>query len=63
MKEMLVSVLMPVFNANPRFLEESVESILSQTYSEIELIVILDPNDHREDYTFAVLDQFRDDHT
>ncbi len=62
MKEMLVSVLMPVFNANPRFLEESVESILSQTYSEIELIVILDPNDHREDYTFAVLDQFRDDH-
>jgi glycosyltransferase involved in cell wall biosynthesis len=40
-----------------------VESILSQTYSEIELIVILDPYDPDVDCSnFAVLERFQDDH-
>lgn len=63
MREALVSVLMPVFKANPHFLEQSVESILSQTYSEIELIIIIDPYNSDVDYpTFGVLEQFEDDH-
>ncbi|MFB0562627.1 MAG: glycosyltransferase [Candidatus Lokiarchaeia archaeon] len=61
--EKLISVLMPVFKANPQFLEQSVESILSQTHSEIELIIILDPYDHQTDHsTLEVLELFRDDH-
>ncbi len=38
----LVSVIMSVYNEQPRWLEESICSILEQTYSNIEFIIVLD---------------------
>ena len=37
-----ISVLMPVYNTNPIFLKESIDSILSQTYPNFELIIVND---------------------
>ena len=39
MKEPLVSVVMPSFNDRCEFLKESIESILNQTYKNLELII------------------------
>lgn len=63
MTKELVSVILPVFKANPNFLEQSVQSILSQTYDEIELVIVLDRcNSSVDNSAFAVLEQFHDDH-
>ena len=35
----LLTVLMPVYNAD-KFLDESINSILSQTYSDFELLIL-----------------------
>ena len=44
-----VSVLMSVYNTNARYLRKSIESILQQTYSHFEFIIVLDcPNDKSE---------------
>lgn len=37
-----VSVLMPVFNTNERFLREAIESVLQQTYHDFEFLIIND---------------------
>ena len=37
----LLTVLMPVYNAD-KFLDESINSILSQTYSDFELLILDD---------------------
>jgi len=59
----LGSVILPVFKAVPDFLEQSVQSILSQTYDEIELVVAFDKyNSNVDDSAFAVLEKFKDDH-
>ncbi len=50
----LVSVIMPVYNGE-RYLAQAVESILSQSYSHFELIII---NDGSTDSTPAILSQF-----
>ncbi|MCB4742672.1 MAG: glycosyltransferase [Sulfurovum sp.] len=45
MKNNLISVIMSVYNEDPRWLREAVESILNQTYKELEFIIIMDnPN-------------------
>jgi glycosyltransferase involved in cell wall biosynthesis len=54
---------MPVFKANPEFLNQSLESIISQSLDEIELLVILDrSNTKNDDSVLSVIDQFLDDH-
>jgi glycosyltransferase involved in cell wall biosynthesis len=59
----LVSVILPVLKAVPDFLEQSVQSILSQTYDEIELVVVFDKsNSYVDAPALAVLEQFKDDH-
>lgn len=59
----LVSVILPVFKANPDFLEQSIRSILSQTYDEIELVTVFDKcNPDVDNPSFAVLEQLHDDH-
>jgi glycosyltransferase involved in cell wall biosynthesis len=59
----LVSVILPVFKAVPDFLKQSVQSILSQTYDEIELVIVFDKsNSYVDAAALAVLEQFKDDH-
>jgi glycosyltransferase involved in cell wall biosynthesis len=58
----LGSVILPGFKAVPDFLEQSVQSILSQTYDEIELLVVDKYNFNVDDSAFAVLEKFKDDH-
>lgn len=53
----VVSVLVPAFNS-ARFLRESVESVLSQTFSDLELIVV---DDGSVDETVSILEEYRSD--
>jgi glycosyltransferase involved in cell wall biosynthesis len=57
MKKPFVTVVMSVFNGD-KYLEESVESILNQTYKEFEFIII---NDGSTDKTSKILNQYQDD--
>jgi glycosyltransferase involved in cell wall biosynthesis len=49
-----ISVLMPVYNAQP-YLEKSVESILNQSFTDFEFIII---NDGSTDGSLAILQQY-----
>jgi glycosyltransferase involved in cell wall biosynthesis len=51
----LVSVIMPAFNAEP-YLEDAARSVLGQTYSQLELIIV---NDGSTDGTGAVAEHIR----
>ena len=55
----LVSVLMPVYNSK-NYIEESINSILSQTYKNIEIILI---NDGCNDGTEIILKAFSKSHS
>lgn len=52
----LISVLLPVYNG-AAYLEDAIQSILSQTYDNFELIII---NDGSTDETVAVIQKFND---
>lgn len=54
MNDNLVSVIMPVFTAE-KYVDEAIESVLSQTYRNIEVICI---NDKSTDNSLAVLKSF-----
>ena len=51
----LVSVIMPVYNAE-RYLEETLDSVLSQTYDEIEIICV---DDMSSDGSRDILEKYR----
>lgn len=51
---MLVSVIMPAFNSQ-KFIHSSIESVLSQTYQNLELIVI---DDYSSDFTESIVKSF-----
>ncbi|MBI9064269.1 MAG: glycosyltransferase family 2 protein [Marinilabiliaceae bacterium] len=51
-----VSVVMPVYNG-AEFLEESIQSILEQTFDDFELIII---NDGSTDHSASVINSFKD---
>ena len=57
MRDDLVSVIMPVFNAE-RFISRSIESVLSQTYENLELIVV---DDCSTDRSLEIVRSFKDD--
>ena len=42
MKKPIVSIIMPVYNSNKLRLTESIQSVLGQTYTDFELIIIND---------------------
>ena len=50
-KKILISVIIPTYN-NGKFLDKCIESILSQTYCEFELLII---NDGSTDNTIDIL--------
>lgn len=52
----LVSVVMPVYNGE-KYLKESIESILNQTYKNIEFIII---DDCSTDSSFKIIQNFKD---
>ena len=54
MNSNLVSVIIPVFNAE-RYVEEAINSVLSQTYKNIELICV---NDKSIDRSLSILESF-----
>ena len=56
MKHTLVSVLMPVFNGE-KYLRESIQSVLTQTYPTFELIIV---NDNSTDGTEQIIHSFKD---
>ena len=51
----LVTVLMPSYNASD-FLSEAVESVLNQTYTDFEFLII---NDGSTDNTAEILNEFQ----
>ena len=53
----LVSIIIPVFNSE-KFLKESLESVLNQTYKEIEVIAV---NDGSTDKSEQILEEFSND--
>jgi glycosyltransferase involved in cell wall biosynthesis len=57
MKDPLVTVLMPVFNAE-RFLRRAIESVLAQTFTDFELLII---NDGSTDQSVSIIQSFQDE--
>ena len=51
---LLISVVLPVFNGE-KFLSKSIESVLNQTYQNIELIIV---NDNSNDNTLNIANQY-----
>jgi len=54
-KSNLVSVVLPVYN-HGKYLRESIESVLSQSYTDLELIIV---NDGSTDSTLSVLSDYK----
>ncbi len=44
----LISVIMPVYNVNPKYLREAIDSVLNQTYSNFELCIADDASTSKE---------------
>jgi glycosyltransferase involved in cell wall biosynthesis len=53
----LVSVIMPAYNAE-KYIGEAIESVISQTYKKLELIVV---NDGSTDKTLSIIKQYNDE--
>ena len=53
-----VSVLTPLYNTNPHFLREMIKSMLNQTFSDFEFIILNDSPDNRE--LADVVGEFKD---
>lgn len=54
-KKPVVSIIMPVYNAEP-YIEDSISSVLNQTYKDIELICV---NDCTQDLSFDICKKYR----
>ena len=59
MKQELVSVIMPTYNAS-QFLADSIESVLSQTYTNLELLIT---DDCSSDETQNILQKYAQKNT
>lgn len=53
-----ISVLMPVYNTEEKYLKESIESILNQTFTDFEFIII---NDGSKNNTEQIILSYKDD--
>ena len=58
-----ISVILPIYKTPANYIEKSIESVLCQTYDEIELISIIDRSNTSNDRSIEhVLDSYKDDH-
>lgn len=48
----MISVAIPVYNTKPAFLLEAIQSIISQTYTEFELMILNDGSTYRDTLAF-----------
>jgi len=63
MKNALVSFIMPVYKSRPSYLEKSLNSVFSQTYDDIEVIISMDLSIKAlDELIFNIFDEFKDDH-
>ena len=57
-----MSVVMPIYNSKPEFLHTSLSTLLSQTYDNLEVILVIDSRDDGDDSSVMdTLDSFKDD--
>ena len=54
MKKQKISVIMPIYNSG-KFLEESINSVLNQTFKDFELIII---NDKSRDNSLKIVKKY-----
>ena len=52
-----VSVIMPVYNTKEKYLREAIESVLNQTFSDFELLIV---NDGSENYIEKIIKSYSD---
>lgn len=57
MKQFTVSIIIPIYNAED-FLAETINSVLNQTYKNIEVILV---DDHSTDGSYDLAEQFKDE--
>lgn len=55
---MLVSVLMSAYNEDSRFIKESIESILNQTYSDFEFVIVGDTPEPDRERVFGIIKEY-----
>lgn len=53
----VISVVMPVYNANQEFLEEAIESVLNQSFSNFEFIIV---DDGSTNSTLSYIENYKD---
>ena len=59
----LLSIIMPIYNSSSILLKRSIDSILSQTHDNLELIIVMDKSTPEVDNEILnTLDNNRDDH-
>ncbi len=59
----LVSVIMPVYRTYRSYLRKSIQSIINQTYDNLELIIIVDPGPNNKQHrdVMAAINEYQDD--
>jgi glycosyltransferase involved in cell wall biosynthesis len=58
----LISIILPCYNVDPELFSKSLESVLNQTYDNLELIVTIDPfNEETTNHVKTTLDDHKDD--
>lgn len=59
----LVSCVMPIYKCRPEYLHTSLSSLLSQSYDNLEVVLVIDSTDSADDSRMmGTLDAFKDDH-
>lgn len=54
----VISVLLPVYNTDPRHLRQAIDSVLAQTFSDFELLVVDDCSTH--DHVRQIVESYAD---